>query len=459
MSAILDTGIPPSSRVSPQAPTAGPALPGTACRTNLRPGRVERSGRSRRTGYDSVFRGAKLRLCRSKERKRPEPAVYRPYMSRIVNPFILTVTAMLVAGYLYVAARVAGSAATQIALAVPFLLVWIVPVVYWGSDRDRYGLFNQMVHYASYLSMGWVSFVLILTFARDALLIVSSELGAHLDVPVPVVDIGIPAVLVGSLVALIAGLIAALRGPCIERVDVPVKGLQRDLEGLRIVQISDLHVGLTIRARYVRRVVDLVKTLAPDVVALTGDIVDGPVGRLSGDVEPLAELPGVAPTFFILGNHEYYSGAVNWIRHFRAAGITVLMNAGAMVVRGTARMLVAGVTDPAAQLYDRARPPRPDVAAGHEPADFRLLLAHNPRLALAGAKAGFDLQLSGHTHAGQFFPWTLAVRLVHAPHAAGLSREGSMWVYVSAGTGTWGPPVRFGTKPELTLLRLVRADE
>jgi predicted MPP superfamily phosphohydrolase len=86
---------------------------------------------------------------------------------------------------------------------------------------------------------------------------------------------------------------------------------------------------------------------------------------------------------------------------------------------------------------------------------MRLLLAHNPKIAPAAERAGFDLQLSGHTHAGQFFPWTLAVRLVHAPHVAGLSREGRMWVYVSAGTGSWGPPVRFGTSPELTLIRLV----
>jgi predicted MPP superfamily phosphohydrolase len=110
------------------------------------------------------------------------------------------------------------------------------------------------------------------------------------------------------------------------------------------------------------------------------------------------------------------------------------------------------VVDPA---YARLRPGISVEAAGAS--DFRLLLAHNPRLAPLGARAGFDLQLSGHTHAGQFFPWTLAVRLVHAPHVAGLSREGAMQVYVSAGTGTWGPPVRFGTSPELTLLTLTKA--
>ena len=132
----------------------------------------------------------------------------------------------------------------------------------------------------------------------------------------------------------------------------------------------------------------------------------------------------------------------------------VLLNSHELVRQGAARLLVGGVVDPA---YGKARPDANAAMAGAPAADFRLLLAHNPRLATLGAAAGFDLQLSGHTHAGQFFPWTLAVRLVHAPHVAGLSREGRMLVYVSAGTGTWGPPVRFGTSPELTLLRLVRA--
>jgi predicted MPP superfamily phosphohydrolase len=130
--------------------------------------------------------------------------------------------------------------------------------------------------------------------------------------------------------------------------------------------------------------------------------------------------------------------------------MTVLANATTVVRKGASRLLIGGMVDPA---YRRERP---SISIAEE-ADFRLLLAHNPRLAPLGAKAGFDLQLSGHTHGGQFFPWTLAVRLVHARHVAGLSREGRMQVYVSAGTGTWGPPVRFGTSPELTLIRLVRA--
>jgi hypothetical protein len=135
----------------------------------------------------------------------------------------------------------------------------------------------------------------------------------------------------------------------------------------------------------------------------------------------------------------------------------VLLNEHAMIARNGASLLVGGVIDPAARLSDPTQTPRPDLAAAPEAGPvFRLLLAHNPKLAPLAEQAGFDLQLSGHTHAGQFFPWTLAVRLIHAPHVAGLSRCGRLTVYVSAGTGTWGPPVRFGTAPELTLLTLRR---
>jgi predicted MPP superfamily phosphohydrolase len=369
--------------------------------------------------------------------------------------FVLVVTAILAAVYAYLASRLASQAWHAIVLAIPFLLIWIVPVYYWRSDREDEGFIDQIVHQASYLSMAWLSFALVLTLARDVLLLATAWTPSFHSA---VEGRGVAVVLIGSVVALAAGALIAFRGPSVKHIDVAIEGLHRDLEGFRIAQISDLHVGRTIRERYVRRVVELTQALAPDLIALTGDMVDGPVERLAPHVAPLRELARDGRAFFILGNHDCYSGAGAWIAHFRAMGIRVLLNAHEMVSKGAGRMVVGGVLDPAVAMSSPGQGPRPDVAAeGAEPGAFRLLLAHNPRIAPAGARAGFDLQLSGHTHAGQFFPWTLAVRLVHAPHVAGLSREGRMWVYVSAGTGTWGPPVRLGTSPELTLLRLVRA--
>jgi len=363
-----------------------------------------------------------------------------------VSRFALVVTAMLAVVYAYVASRLAAGPVAAIALAVPFLLIWIMPIVYWGTGRSREGLIDQLVHRASYLSMAWVSFIFTLTILRDLLLLATSS--TALARPHDWISAeGIPVVLAASLVAIGCGAAAAFRGPRIERVDIPFAGLHPDLEGFRIVQISDLHVGPNIGRRYVQRVVDLTRSLNPDLVVLTGDIVDGPVPRLAPDVAPLTEL--AAKSIFILGNHDCYAGAEAWIAYWREIGMRVLLNSSEVVLKGKARLLVGGTVDPA---YGRLRP----AISITEDADFKLLLAHNPKLAPLGAKAGFDLQLSGHTHAGQFFPWTLAVRLVHAPHVAGLSKENKMVVYVSAGTGTWGPPVRFGTNPELTLVRLVR---
>jgi hypothetical protein len=361
-------------------------------------------------------------------------------MSRLLSRFVLVLTAILAAAYAYLAWRLASGMAGRLALALPFVLIWLVPVVYWVEDRESGSAADELLHFAAYLSMGWLNFALLMSLARDAVQIATPW------------DPGAPLVLGGSFVALAMGMLASLRGPHVRRVDIPIDGLDAALEGTRIVQITDLHVGPTLGRRYVRRVVRMANELAPDLVALTGDLVDGPVARLARHVAPLAELAPAGRVFFVPGNHEYYSGAAQWIEHFRALGFRVLLNAHETLTLRGARIVVGGVVDPA------GAEPRPELAAApNEAAAFRLLLAHNPKLAPRAQRAGFDLQLSGHTHAGQFFPWTLAVRLVHAPHVAGLSRSGRMQVYVSAGTGTWGPPVRFGSEPELTLIRLVRA--
>lgn len=364
-------------------------------------------------------------------------------MSRL--RFVLVLTAILASVYAYLAWRLALNPWARLTLGVPFLLIWLVPMLYWVGDRERNSFSDELLHFASYLSMGWLNFALLLSLARDAVLLVTAW------------EPGPAFVIVGSLLALAMGTLAALRGPRIRRVDIPVTGLDPALHGLRIVQITDLHVGPTIRAPYVRRVVRMANDLQADIVALTGDLVDGPVSRLAPHVAALSELKPAERVFFVVGNHEYYSGAAQWIAHFRSLHFRVLLNDHAVVSIRGAQVIVGGVLDPAARLSGREHGPRPDLAAArHQQAAFRLLLAHNPKLAPLAEAAGFDLQLSGHTHAGQFFPWTLAVHLVHAPHVSGLSRSGRMWVYVSAGTGTWGPPVRFGSEPELTLLRLVQ---
>ena len=378
-------------------------------------------------------------------------------MRRLLHPFIVVVSAILIVGYAYIALRLTSTALARLALAVPFVAVWMLPVVYWFGNRDREGMRHELMQALSFLCMGWLSFLFVLTLGRDVLLLVTllpplAAVHAFLDATSPA---WVP---VGALVAVSVGVLITALGPHVRRVDIPVEGLAPELDGFQIVQISDLHVGPTMRRAYVQRVVNMTRQLSPDLIALTGDIVDGSVSRRAEQVAPLQALASDR-AFFVLGNHDYYSGAAPWTAHFEAMGFRVLRNSHVTVERGGARLVIGGVIDFAARMSDPDARPRPELATdGDARPAFRLLLAHNPKIAPVAEQAGFDLQLSGHTHAGQFFPWTFVIHLVHGPHAAGLSRRGRLWVYTSAGTGTWGPPVRLGTRPEITLLRIVAVD-
>jgi hypothetical protein len=312
-------------------------------------------------------------------------------MRRLLHPFVLVVSAILVVGYAYIATRLTSTGPVRAALAAPFIMVWILPVVYWLGDRDRRGWAHERVQALSYLCMGWLSFLLVLTVGRDVLLLAAFGLPPLAAVHTLLDELGPAWVPVAALAAVCVGALAALRGPYVRRVDIPVEGLAPDLDGFRIVQISDLHAGPTMPLAYVQRVVEMTKELAPDLIALTGDIVDGSVPRLASRVAPLEALASGHQAFFVLGNHDYYSGAVPWTAHFEAMGFRVLRNAHVTVARGAARLLIGGVIDFAARLSDPDARPRPDLAIhGVQPA-FRLLLAHNPKIAPLAEQAGFDL--------------------------------------------------------------------
>jgi predicted MPP superfamily phosphohydrolase len=230
------------------------------------------------------------------------------------------------------------------------------------------------------------------------------------------------------------------------------------LHGFTIVQITDIHIGPTIKRRHLDAIVDAVNDLDADMIAVTGDLVDGSVRHLSEHTQPMARLTARHGAYFVTGNHEYYSGAVGWIAELRRLGLRVLMNEHVVLQHDGADVVVAGVTDFSAHHFDPAQRSDPAAAIAGAPVDagVKLLLAHQPRSAFAAAPAGFDLQLSGHTHGGQFLPWNFFVRL-QQPFTAGLHRLGTLWVYTSRGTGYWGPPKRLGAPSEITHLRLVPA--
>lgn len=311
------------------------------------------------------------------------------------------------------------------------VLAWL-PFAGFAAGRTRLRG-KRALEWAGYVAMG-LSSLLIVCFAAADLLHLRNESAAIVS---------------GALLLTAVGLVQARR-PRVVRVTVPIQDLPADLAGLRIVQVSDLHVGPTIRRRFVDAVVDVANALAPDLVAVTGDVADGFVPELRDHVAPLARLRAPLGTFFVTGNHEYYWDPRGWTRELERLGLSVLSNEHRILVRGNGRLLLAGVTDLSAA-------PDPVAAlAGAPDSDVRVLLAHQPRSAYAARDAGFHLQLSGHTHGGQFFPFNLLVRLFQ-PFVAGLHRLEEMWLYVSRGTGYWGPPLRLWAPSEITLIELTAA--
>ncbi|MEO6407739.1 MAG: metallophosphoesterase [Burkholderiaceae bacterium] len=314
------------------------------------------------------------------------------------------------------------------------------------------------------LSMGLFSSLLVLTLARDALLLVAHGLAwawpqavAQLFEPRTLAADSAFAVPALGLLVTLLGFANARRTAAVVTVEVPIDALPAALHGFTIAQISDIHIGPTIRKPYLRAIVEAVNRIGADMVAVTGDLVDGSVHELATHVSPLAGLESTHGTFFVTGNHEYYSGAAAWVHELRRLGVTVLQNEHVVLRHGVGEIVIAGVTDYSAGHFDASRRSDPHAAIDGAPLGaVRVLLAHQPRSADEAQKAGFHLQLSGHTHGGQFLPWNLFVRL-QQPFTAGLHRLRDLWVYTSRGTGYWGPPKRFGAPSEITRLRLVPA--
>jgi uncharacterized protein len=244
--------------------------------------------------------------------------------------------------------------------------------------------------------------------------------------------------------------------PEVKTVEIPVTGLPEDLDGFRIVQLTDIHASPTIKRPFIEAVVEQANLLQPDMVALTGDLVDGSVTRLRYDVAPLAGLKAANGCFFVTGNHEYYSGVDSWVHHVRSLGFQVLLNQHHLISRKGARILVAGVTDYRGGRFDEKHHSDPLKAMKNAPdSDYKILLAHQPKSIFQASNAGFDLQISGHTHGGQFFPWNLFVGMTQ-PYVVGLDQYKGTHIYVSRGTGYWGPPLRLGSPSEITLIKLVK---
>jgi len=273
-----------------------------------------------------------------------------------------------------------------------------------------------------------------------------------------VIEIESLAVAAMVLTTAVVGSITVALGPRVYRVEIPLAGLPAAFDGFRIVQLSDLHIGPTLGRRYAQRCVRIANALDADVIALTGDFVDGSVAQLRSAAAPLKELEARQGVYFVTGNHEYYWDGPAWVEEFRRLGARPLLNEHVVLRKGGGEIVLAGVTDYSSGRIAPGHRFDPMRAAQGAPAQaLKILLAHHPKSYVAAQEAGFDLQLSGHTHGGQFFPFSIFVHLFER-YYKGLYRIGKLWLYVNRGTGYWGPPLRFGVPSEISLITLKRVE-
>ncbi len=394
----------------------------------------------------------------------------------IVSFSILTLIYSYIGWRIIVPAKL--SLSLNITLWITLIVIMLIP---WMSIFLRIygyeGVFTDLLGWIGYLSLGFFSIVLIFLIARDFVLlimlglqkfslVVRSVIGSavgHAGSPNPgrrsfvlnSINMGILGV---SGILSLYGLYEARRRPRIVNVTVPVKDLPDDLEGFKIVQITDIHVGPTIKRDYVQTIVDETNILEPDMIVFTGDIADGTVATLRDDVAPLVELSAPCGSYFVTGNHEYYMGVEDWIKEIKQLGFKVLLNEHKIIEYGSGRILLAGVTDYEAGRFISSHTSSPETALKGAPANHaKILLAHQPLSIFEAARVGFDLQISGHTHGGQYYPWNYLVGIQH-PYVSGLHLHEKTWIYVSRGCGYWGPPIRIGQPSEITMITLRRTN-
>ncbi len=256
-------------------------------------------------------------------------------------------------------------------------------------------------------------------------------------------------VFVGGALALVSG----LRPPRLVRIEIELARWPKALDGFRLAQISDIHIGPLLDRRFSRHLTERVNALAPDLICVTGDLVDGSARLLADEVAPFGGLRARHGVYFVTGNHDHYSGAVDWVGVVEKLGLVPLRNRHVTVRCDGASFVLAGVDDHRGGFGDGQREDLPQALAGVDPALPVVLLAHDPATFKRASRSGVDLQLSGHTHGGQIWPFRWLVRLA-TPFVAGRYTRDAAELYVSRGTGFWGPPMRLFAPAEITEITL-----
>ena len=338
------------------------------------------------------------------------------------------------------------------------LALLVVATVSIGRLFPRLG---RVLAWPGFIWMGVMFFLLIALLGADVVRLLATLAGRGLGLANAFDGsrrVFTARVLASAALASVGGVAAAAiratrENVAVKRVEILLQRLPPSLDGTRIVQLCDMHVGGLLGRAFVERVVRTANALKPDVIAIVGDVVDGTIQQLRPALAPMASLRARHGVFFVTGNHEYYSrsGARAWMDEFEGMGMRVLRNQRVAIGAGPEGFDLVGVPDHGSSRFPDDGPSE-DMAgalAGRDPSRAVVLLAHQPVSIHEAAGLGVDLQLSGHTHGGQIWPWGALVRL-QQPYIRGLHRIGESQLYVSCGTGFWGPPMRLGAPAEIT---------
>ncbi|MDD3182980.1 MAG: metallophosphoesterase [Alphaproteobacteria bacterium] len=340
-----------------------------------------------------------------------------------------------------------------------FALQMVAPWWDWAQtpiDHRWIGDFYVTLVQSSYIALGVLTCLFVYSVCGDILwlatkLFFSAQVFRGMGVVLLILVVGATTASVG------AGLRDAGKIE-VAKIDLPLKSLPFSFDGFTIAQISDVHVGPHLKRAFVQNIVDEVTTLAPDMIALTGDLADGKPENLTNDVAPFAALSAPFGKYYVTGNHEYYWGVDAWLDQVKTLGFRALINESVTFERQDGLLVVVGIPDVAAQRMPGAIQPSLAVATKNvSPLATKILLSHQPKNLDDISKAGIDAQLSGHTHAGQYFPFTWIIKLIE-PYTHGLYDVQGLKLYVSKGVGFWGPPLRTGGPGEITLITLRRAE-
>ncbi len=397
--------------------------------------------------------------------------------------FFLIFASVITLGCLYISLRLIPRTSLQgwkkaLAYMLCFSPIINVPIRHTVRNLSRSGEiippWMDVTLYISYFLIGSLSVLAVVVFSYDIFLL-SRALWRRLKTPKPsqkdhtaskvrqdrrlfmqnalsasIVTVG------GSLVTY--GVSEAVGMPEMKHIQVPIKNLPPAFEGYTIAQLTDIHINQPVPPTRLENIVHKINSLKPDAVVITGDLSDSFPHQVHHEMEPLKQLNPVDGTFFVTGNHEYYTDVDAWLAEIKRLGIINLHNEHRIITREGKRLLMCGVPDISAPRMSNHASNPVTAQAGSRKGDIKVLLAHQPQSIYKGLTVGYDLQISGHTHGGQLFPWTYVTDLVQ-PYIHGLYKVENTQLYVSRGTGYWGPPMRIGAPAEVAFLTLTAAKD